>query len=71
VTATYTLSATGTVTRLPCRPVAVRGSAGVVWHSCTCRPRIRVADPARVLHAGQAPAGPVLTTTAAGTEVGR
>jgi hypothetical protein len=53
---TYAVTATGTVRRLPCRTITAPGPTGVTWYHCTCRPGVRVADPARALHAGERPA---------------
>lgn len=50
---TYAVTAAGTVRRLPCRTIAVPGPTGVTWYRCTCRPGVRVAHPARALHAGE------------------
>jgi hypothetical protein len=50
---TYAVTAAGTVRQLPCRTIAAPGPTGATWYHCTCRPGVKVAHPARVLHAGE------------------
>lgn len=51
----YLVTADGGVEPQGCRTVSSTGPTGVTWHHCTCRPGVRVADPAKILHAGDVP----------------